>query len=242
MKTRYEKILVPFDFDENAVSTLAHAGAMARDSGAKLFVLHVVPEDELHSSRAVYEPKKTGGPDPHRARAIAQEKLAAIVHEHVPPEVTVVAEARVGKPADVVVAVEAEFGGDLVVMHGDGAQGARQRDRVGTAGLLVPGARALRREMAPDSQLPIPTSDNRSALLCDPGKTIRNRPTVSDPGSVLRAGEEVASRERDTRETRGAARPSNVWPIPAPLHEREDRVRHRGRLSGGRERRLSCVP
>ena len=48
----YRKILCPVDFDPNSVDALAHAAALAMNSGGTLYLLHVVQINPLTAQGA----------------------------------------------------------------------------------------------------------------------------------------------------------------------------------------------
>ena len=134
-----KNILVPTDFSESATAALDQAAKLARLTGGRLTLLHVLYIDKIrenllgldaleHLARAIDSP---GDPASHssagaawRLRDAAQQKLAeAVAAISAPPAVqTAIAE---GRPSAEIVAYAAEHGVDLIVMgtHGRGTLG-----------------------------------------------------------------------------------------------------------------------
>src|SRR5262245_1906510 len=123
MAEQFGKILTPLYFDETSPVALQYARHFAQQGNGTVYLLHVVPTDELHLLRKVYRPAEGGGADARWAEKVAQEKLQEIAHEHlqkVPFEVVV---RRNSNPATGILEAEKELGADLVVMATHGRTG-----------------------------------------------------------------------------------------------------------------------
>lgn len=134
-----KNILVPTDFSESAAAALEQAAKLARLSGGRVTLLHVLYIEKIrenllgldaleHLARAV---DSTAESDAYsssgavwRLRDAAQQKLAeAVAAIAVPPTIeTAIAE---GRPSVEIVAYAAEHAADLIVMgtHGRGTLG-----------------------------------------------------------------------------------------------------------------------
>ncbi len=131
-------ILVATDFSETAAAALAHAAAVAKLSGAKISLLHVIFAEKINEtllgldaieylSRAVDEAERRPGGAFDRLRDAAREKLAqavAALPEPRPEVVTVVAE---GRPSVEIVDYAEKHGVDHIVV------GTHGRSRLGKA-------------------------------------------------------------------------------------------------------------
>lgn len=123
MSALFRKILSPVYFDETSPEALEYARHFAQQSGGSVSVLHVVPTDEFHLLRQVYEPEKSGGADTDRAEKVSQEKLQTLAQEYldgIPYEIV----TRLNSdPADGILEAEKEVGADLVIMATHGRTG-----------------------------------------------------------------------------------------------------------------------
>ncbi len=102
----FECILVPLKGDATDQAVIDQAGALARLSGGKLVLLHVVHAHTL--DEAAFRKQE--------ASVHLEEKVALLAADGIPAESRVVE----GEPAAAVVAVAAEVPADLIVMatHG----------------------------------------------------------------------------------------------------------------------------
>ena len=116
--SRFSHILAPVDFSKPCLHGLAAAVSLARRSGAKLTLLHVV-KHLPHGSHVVLD---AAGLRQEWERP-AREKLADFVQTHVPTDVPVQQVVREGKPFDVIVREAAEQGCDLIVTATHGYTG-----------------------------------------------------------------------------------------------------------------------
>jgi nucleotide-binding universal stress UspA family protein len=82
MAELFRKILSPVYFDETSPAALEYARHFARQNDGTVYLLHVVPSDELHLLRKVYRPEEGGGADTGWAEKVAREKLQTMAQEH----------------------------------------------------------------------------------------------------------------------------------------------------------------
>src|SRR5215510_1874286 len=82
MAALFRKILSPVYFDETSPAALEYARHFARWNDGTVYLLHVVPSDELHLLRKVYRPQEGGGADASWAEKVAREQLQTIAQEH----------------------------------------------------------------------------------------------------------------------------------------------------------------
>lgn len=78
MTDAFRKILAPIYFDESSTASVDYAAYFAARNDGTVFLLHVVPTDELHLLRSVYRPDEGGGANVTWAERVAREKLDAI--------------------------------------------------------------------------------------------------------------------------------------------------------------------
>lgn len=114
---KYSKVLCPFEFDGNSKPALLLANALAKESNAKLYILHIatVPTHDMD----VPLPIK---PDP-RWEKEARAKLTRIVRKTLNDEVQYAIDIRSGAPDIDIVRVAKELGADLIVMYTHGRHG-----------------------------------------------------------------------------------------------------------------------
>ena len=123
MTPLFHKILTPIDFDENSLMALDYAAYLARQNNATVYLVHVVPTDEWHLHRTVYQPTEGGGANPDWAEQVTKTNLEQIAQERfhgVPWEIRT---WRGFDPADGILEIEKEVGADLVVMATHGRTG-----------------------------------------------------------------------------------------------------------------------
>lgn len=109
------KILFPTDFSHTGDAALAMATALARDSGAKLLIVHVEEPPVAYGGGEMYY----GMADP------ATEDLRKMLHEIVPPDPAISYEHRLvtGDPAAAIARLADEEAVDLIVMGTHGRTG-----------------------------------------------------------------------------------------------------------------------
>lgn len=110
-----QTILVPVDFSMNQEKTLGLATSLARDSGGKLFIVHVEEPALSYATGAAYY----GVPNPQH------DDLVKMLHEVVPPATDVEYEHRslAGLPADAIIECAEEIEADFIVMGTHGRTG-----------------------------------------------------------------------------------------------------------------------
>ena len=109
----WRRILVPVDFSECSRQALRFAGALARQTGGRLTLFHVVELSKVHVFAAVQLVPLAQA----RHRVDAEEKLAAWAAEHVPASVPVKTLVRVGAPSlELIERGIRLLGSDLIVM------------------------------------------------------------------------------------------------------------------------------
>src|SRR5213593_2410046 len=81
MTQLFLRILSPVDFHENSLFALEYAAQFARQYDATVYLLHVIPTDELHLHREVYRPAEGGGADVRWAEKVSKEKLHELAQE-----------------------------------------------------------------------------------------------------------------------------------------------------------------
>src|SRR5262249_23309297 len=115
--TRIDTILHPTDFSDRSAHAFELACSLARDHGARLVVLHVVP-----SPLAVPAGSEALPPGPEEFALTAEkDQLAAI--QSPDPAVPVERRLVVGNPVEEILRAAAETGSDLVVMGTHGRTG-----------------------------------------------------------------------------------------------------------------------
>lgn len=113
-----ETIVFPTDFSTLADAALAYATSFARDTGAKLLIVHVEEPPAAYGGGEMYY----GLPEPDTAA------LTAMLHRVVPPDPQVPYEHRLllGDPASEVVALAESVAADLIVMATHGRTGLKR--------------------------------------------------------------------------------------------------------------------
>jgi len=114
---KYSKIMCAFEFDGNSTAALLLASALAKESNATLYILHIarVPTQDMDVPLPF-------DADP-RWEKEARAKLAAIVHDTLKGEVQYVIDVRTGVPDIDIVRAAHELAVDLIVMVTHGRTG-----------------------------------------------------------------------------------------------------------------------
>jgi nucleotide-binding universal stress UspA family protein len=112
----FRNLLVPVYFDETSTAAFTYAAYFARRHGGKVFLLHVVPTDELHLLRDVYRPVEGGGANEEHAANVAREKLNAIAREHLSGIQTEIVLHHSADPVRGIIAEAERCAADLVIM------------------------------------------------------------------------------------------------------------------------------
>jgi len=110
-----KRILCPLDFSENSQIALGYASSLARESGAKLFLVHV------DDSQVPYDAGFAAYVAPPNNTEALMEQLVAI--KPTLENVTFEHQLLVGHPADVIVEFAKEHHIDLIVMGTHGRTG-----------------------------------------------------------------------------------------------------------------------
>ena len=118
MPIPFQRILCPIDFDANSFGALDTACKLAREGGAKLQLLHVVPITVPATGQPLaIEPMEGAARDARiRLERLAGERLQNIEHE-----LAVVT----GDPAAEIVRIAGESNPDVIVMATHGRTGLR---------------------------------------------------------------------------------------------------------------------
>lgn len=112
---KFERILVPTDFSHCGDEALALASALARDSGARMLILHVEELPMAYGTGHMYY----GPTEP------TQKQLSEMLHKVVPtdPDITCEHHMRMGDPATEIVAFADAESVDLLVIGTHGRTG-----------------------------------------------------------------------------------------------------------------------
>jgi nucleotide-binding universal stress UspA family protein len=112
----FKKILCPIDFDENSIAALDSAAELARESGAIVEVLHVVPINMQPGAGQIYI-------DVYSAQQeAAQAKLAEIAKTHL-AGVKCELRVTVAQPAVAILHAQKAGRADVIVMSTHGRRG-----------------------------------------------------------------------------------------------------------------------
>ena len=121
----YKHILFPTDGSPASSAALHEAVKFAKEAGARITALHVIPEfhvftyhpDMLEETRGVYLK------DSERHSAAVLDDVAKVAREHnVPCDVV---QRRSDQPYETIVAIAVDYGCDLIAMATHGYKGAR---------------------------------------------------------------------------------------------------------------------
>lgn len=115
---RAKTILFPTDFSTLSDAALGHATALAKDTGAKLLIVHVEEPPAAYGAGEMYY----GIPDPDNA------ELRRMLAKVVPSDPSVAYEHRlvIGDPADEIVRLAEQEKVDLIVLGTHGRTGLRR--------------------------------------------------------------------------------------------------------------------
>jgi universal stress protein A len=123
MSRVFLRILSPVDFHENSLAALEYAAQFARQYDATVYLLHVIPTDEIHLHREVYRPTEGGGADIRWAEKVSKENLQAIAQKHLSGGIRHEILTRVGDAAKSILETAEEVGAELIVMATHGRTG-----------------------------------------------------------------------------------------------------------------------
>ena len=122
---RIERILQPVDLADPKFTAIDYAKDFADRSGAVLYLLHVVPTDEPHLLREIYEPWEGGGANIESAQRVAHRRLEEIAAGRLGDSVRHRLLVVVGDPADEIVRAAETLSADLIVLATHGRSGVR---------------------------------------------------------------------------------------------------------------------
>jgi nucleotide-binding universal stress UspA family protein len=124
MTPLFLRILSPVDFHENSLAALEYTAALARQYGAMVYLLHVVPPPEKrHLYSDVYRSKEGERFDPAQVEQVATEKLQDLARARLGNEIRYEILTRVGEAATVVLATAEAVEAELIVMATHGRTG-----------------------------------------------------------------------------------------------------------------------
>lgn len=118
----YGKILCPVAFDPYSAEALAHAAALAMNSAATLYLLHVLQINPLTAQGAA---QGFAGQDLYDSQVQAAltrlEEYAGSIPARIKRELAV----EIGEPGNLIIATQQRLGVDLVVMATHGRRGLK---------------------------------------------------------------------------------------------------------------------
>jgi nucleotide-binding universal stress UspA family protein len=118
----YSKILCPVDFDPNSADALAHAAALAKNSGGTFYLLHVVQINPLTAQGAA---QGFAGKDFYDSQVEAARGRLEECAQSIPAGVKRELAVEVGEPGSLIIATPQRLGADLVVMATHGRRGLK---------------------------------------------------------------------------------------------------------------------
>ena len=119
----FTKVLFCTDFSATADKAFKYAVRAASHNGAKLYILHVIPEADAQFWKGyVYE--EESDPEEKAFKAL-QEKVSATYAPAIPEGVEYETSFRIGAAAEQILDFVAETGIDLAVLGRQGAGGVR---------------------------------------------------------------------------------------------------------------------
>ena len=124
MALKYSHILAATDFSELGDVALARAAELARQAGARLTALHVLPEPNAPSPLYPHYEVHTDDDRVARARAEAEAALADRIPESVRDAgIPIDYVVRLGDPASEILSVDVQLRPDLIVVATHGRRG-----------------------------------------------------------------------------------------------------------------------
>jgi nucleotide-binding universal stress UspA family protein len=145
MAQLFRRILSPIDFDENSIIALDLACKIAAQHDATLYLTHVVPFP-------IAPPAPGSLRFPSSGTGSKSEARAARTRARIPSTVRYEIVSRMGLPVDVIIRLEEELAGDLVVMATHG----RSRSSASHLFLGSVAERVVRRSRCPVIVVPPP--------------------------------------------------------------------------------------
>jgi nucleotide-binding universal stress UspA family protein len=116
MEALFHKILCPVDFSRISIPALELARKLARQNGASVHLLCVIP------------PASASEPDVQR---FAEDSLRAVAHKWFAGKMSHEIAVRIGEPAHAILAAAEELGADVILMATHGRTG-EDRARLGS--------------------------------------------------------------------------------------------------------------
>jgi len=118
----YRIILCPVAFDPNSAEALAHAVALAMNSGATLYLLHVLQVNPLTAQGAA---QGFAGQHFYDSQVQAARARLAEYAESIPASVKRELAVEIGEPGNSIIAAQQRLGVDLLVMATHGRRGLK---------------------------------------------------------------------------------------------------------------------
>ncbi len=110
-------MLCPVNWSENALVALEYAASFARQHGAQLYVLYVLPAEDVRLPRDLYRyDERSGGADLAWAEQTAGEKLQELVRRCLSEDIRYDILARVGDPAADILETAESIAAGMIVM------------------------------------------------------------------------------------------------------------------------------
>jgi len=165
---RFARILVPLDFSSTATDALRFVLSMARETGARVDLLHVIPPLALPAETS-HLPEGWSRYEDER-RHEAEQQLEALAAAETGPDVRTGVIVRVGDPATVIVDTARTRRSDLVVVSTHGRSGLSRFFLGSTAEAVVrrapcPVLTVRRRVLARTVAAAKPTSEQINRIL-----------------------------------------------------------------------------
>jgi nucleotide-binding universal stress UspA family protein len=118
----YSRILCPIAFDPNSADALAHAAALAMNSGATVYLLHVLQINPLTAQGAA---QGFAGKDFYDSQVAAAHARLEECAQSIPGGVKRELAVEIGEPGNLIIAAQQRLGADLVVMATHGRRGLK---------------------------------------------------------------------------------------------------------------------
>ena len=122
MRVEIKKILMPTDFSKYSDHAMQYAASLAKDFGAELFILHVVPEGDL---RSMYDYPADFPLEQilNDQKKVAEQRFEEIVAEEAKRGITVTPLVYMGKAYEEIIQTAKSHDVDLIVMGTHGRTG-----------------------------------------------------------------------------------------------------------------------
>jgi universal stress protein A len=133
MALKLKRIMVPIDFSKASINALKYAIPFAEESGASLYLVHVVePASFLNDLPSVALAK----PDEAVAKA-AKEKLVALANEEIEELIPVYPQIRIGRAYEEITVLAKSLNVDLIIIATHGYTGLKHAFLGSTAERVV---------------------------------------------------------------------------------------------------------